>query len=178
MPSTAALCDDITRTLQLCAGEQAAEWLPLAGDPTNVYRSSYPTHFTASALPLTPDGRRVCLVLHARIGLWVQPGGHFECTDESVVEAAARELREETGLTGTIGPLPALLSRHPGPCRLGAWHLDLQMLAIVSESDPTVSSESEDVAWFGADRLPRRVAPGVADLVAASVALFSGNGPR
>ena len=147
-------------------------WAALTADPLAVSRDTAPAHFTASALPVSPDGRRVCLVLHGRINLWVQPGGHFESHDHTVRDAATREMTEETGLGGSVDSVPLLLSRHRAPCGVD-WHLDIQMLAIVSEADPTVSGESADVAWFDVDALPAERADGVDELVAAAVRRLS-----
>lgn len=57
-----------------------------------------PGHFTASALVLTPDEDGLLLVLHSKLGRWLQPGGHFEPTDADPLAAARREVLEETGL--------------------------------------------------------------------------------
>jgi 8-oxo-dGTP pyrophosphatase MutT (NUDIX family) len=46
-------------------------------------------------------GDRVLLIQHARLGKWLPPGGELEA-GETPLEAAARELREETGLVGTF----------------------------------------------------------------------------
>ena len=127
---------------------------------------------------MTADGSRVCLVLHRLIGLWVQPGGHLEAGDLSVGRAAARELLEETGLVGTVSDDPLSLSRHPAPCGQALWHLDLQMLAVVAEVEPVVSDESTDVAWFGSNRLPSDLAPGVAVLVDRGTEFLSRSGSR
>lgn len=62
-------------------------------------RTTYdPGHVTASAVVLTPNARSVLLVYHERLERWLQPGGHIEPTDRSVVEAARREVLEETGV--------------------------------------------------------------------------------
>ena len=53
-----------------------------------------PGHFTASAFVGSPDGASLLLILHAKLGLWLQPGG------VDVVAAARREVAEETGLSG------------------------------------------------------------------------------
>ncbi|MGA7269444.1 MAG: NUDIX domain-containing protein [Acidimicrobiia bacterium] len=153
-----------------------AAWSALATDPSLLDRNGEPAHFTASALPVSADGSRVCLVLHRRMGLWVQPGGHFEPGDGSVAEAAAREMTEETGLVGGVAPVPLALSRHASPCGRGDWHLDVQMLAVVAEAAPTISEESLDVAWFGIDDLPEKRARGVSDLVGEALRRLSRTG--
>lgn len=148
--------------------EERNRWLEIAGDPKTLQRSGDPAHFTASALPVDPDRGKVCLILHPLIGAWVQPGGHLEREDDSVMGAAAREMEEETGLTGSLDPSPLLLSRHPAPCGVGDWHLDVQMLAVVSGVRTPISPESLDVRWFSFEALPAETASGVEILVAAA----------
>ncbi|GAB4102864.1 NUDIX domain-containing protein [Micromonospora taraxaci] len=53
-------------------------------------------HFTAAAI-VVDDDRRVLLVHHNKIGVWIYPGGHL-AEQEDPVEAAVREVREETGI--------------------------------------------------------------------------------
>lgn len=153
-----------------------AAWSALAANPALLARGGEPAHFTASALPMSPSGDRVCLVLHRRMGLWVQPGGHFEARDRSVAAAAAREMTEETGLVGEVEPVPLALARHTSPCGLGDWHLDVQMLAVTEETGPIVSDESLDVAWFAVADLPRGRAPGVDELVGGALRRLSRTG--
>lgn len=52
-------------------------------------------HFTASALIL--DDKKVLLVKHKKLGVWLYPGGHIESW-ETPDEALIREVKEETGL--------------------------------------------------------------------------------
>ena len=57
-----------------------------------------PGHFTASAFVLDPEHESLLLILHRKLGLWLQPGGHFDPADEGAFAAACREVVEETGI--------------------------------------------------------------------------------
>jgi 8-oxo-dGTP pyrophosphatase MutT (NUDIX family) len=49
-------------------------------------------------------GGTLLVILHKRLGTWLPIGGELEA-GETPLEAAARELREESGLVGRFGPL-------------------------------------------------------------------------
>ena len=68
--------------------------------PDAMSKQGPPAHLTASALVLNASLDKVLLTLHAKAGLWLQFGGHFEPGDESVLCAATREAREESGIPG------------------------------------------------------------------------------
>src|SRR5512133_3138870 len=62
-------------------------------------------HFTGSAVVVDPEGERVCLVHHKKLGRWLQPGGHADVEDGGRMEVTAlREAREETGCDVTLHP--------------------------------------------------------------------------
>jgi 8-oxo-dGTP pyrophosphatase MutT (NUDIX family) len=99
-----------------------------------------PGHVTASGLVLSDDGDAVLLVLHARLRRWLQPGGHLEPSDPGIVDAARREVREETGILVEDGPEPLLvgLDVHDIPAAQGEpahRHHDL-MFRFVSPRHP------------------------------------------
>lgn len=68
--------------------------------PSNVRDAAHyvPGHLTASGFVLSPDRDALLLIHHAKLGRWLQPGGHVEPEDESLEAAARREVVEETGL--------------------------------------------------------------------------------
>ena len=55
---------------------------------------------------LSPDRRDLVLIHHKKLGIWVQPGGHVEPSDEDLLGAARREVLEEVGLSD-LEPLPS-----------------------------------------------------------------------
>jgi 8-oxo-dGTP pyrophosphatase MutT (NUDIX family) len=151
---------------------EAWAWRALLDEdgPVLLTRHARPGHVTASALVLSPDAHRTCLVLHGRIGRWVQPGGHLEPGDRTLAMAAVREVREETGLTGDVLPEIACLSRHLAPCAPDVdWHLDVQFVVVAEPRPPTVSSESRDVQWWDVDALPADLACGVENSLARAL---------
>ena len=110
-------------------------------------------HFTASALVVDPPLEHVCLVEHKKLGRWLQPGGHIDPGDESVLAAAMREVVEETSLV-TQPPRDGLLDVdvHEYPARDGRrahLHLDCRFLLVAEDAGSLrISEESSDVRWF------------------------------
>ncbi|NML53264.1 NUDIX domain-containing protein [Streptomyces sp. R302] len=60
-------------------------------------RKTLPGHVTAGAILVSPD-RRILHILHNATGKWLLPGGHLEASDGTLLQAAGRELAEETGI--------------------------------------------------------------------------------
>jgi len=115
-----------------------------------------PGHLTASACILSPAGDAVLLVHHAKLERWLQPGGHIEATDASLLAAAQREVLEECGLAPRppIGDdaVPLDLDIHAIPAR-GAdplhAHFDVRFGFVADPAVPlVVSAESHAVRWF------------------------------
>lgn len=143
----------------------------LAARPDACERTCAPGHLTASALVLSHDLGSVALVLHGIVGAWLQPGGHLEAGDASLVDAARREVREELGLDVALDPVPVTLDCHRITCRgysSPTRHLDVRF---VGRADAGArlrrSPESQAVAWWPVDALPEDVFDEVGLLVDA-----------
>lgn len=144
----------------------------LAARPDAMWRSCVPGHLTASALVVDPSREAVLLTLHPRVGMWVQLGGHCEPGDHTLLDAAAREAREESGIGSlSFDPLPLGLDVHPITCSLGVAtrHFDVRFLALSApDAEPVRSDESLDLRWFPWDDLPREASPELSRLVTAA----------
>ena len=144
----------------------------LAAVPEAMQRDCASGHLTASALLCDLERRATLLTLHPRLGRWVQLGGHCESSDDTIIDAALREAREESGIDGLIiDPTPLQLHTHALTCSGGVptHHLDVQFLVTARPgSVPQISSESLDLKWFPFDALPHGNDNSVADLVAAA----------
>lgn len=119
-----------------------------------------PGHFTASAFVLSPSRAELLLILHRRLGLWLQPGGHVEASDVSLLAAAEREVREETGVAQPqllvpyfdldIHEIPATAST---PAHL---HFDVRALFLAHDLLLAPASEVADARWFRLEALMDR----------------------
>jgi 8-oxo-dGTP pyrophosphatase MutT (NUDIX family) len=105
-------------------------------------------HITGSAVVARPYGSEYLLVLHRKLGRWLQPGGHTEESDDSVLGTALREAREETGLSAFDVPREdAILDVdvHPIPAHgkdPAHFHFDIRYLLVTSEvHDPAASED-------------------------------------
>jgi ADP-ribose pyrophosphatase YjhB (NUDIX family) len=81
-------------------------------DPGEAARAQAPRP-TVAVGAFVLDGERVLLIRRGRPpgeGLWSVPGGKLE-PGETLAQAVAREVREETGLVVEVGPLACVVER-------------------------------------------------------------------
>lgn len=108
------------------------------------------------ALAVVPRDGRVLLVARGKEpnrGLWGFPGGHVEL-GETGLEAAIRELREETGVEARasryLGNLDVIV-RDGGAV---AWHyLLVAVLCDWVSGEPVAADDAEDARWVGPEGL-------------------------
>ena len=113
---------------------------------------------TADVVLITREAQpRVLLIQRARepfVGTWALPGG-FVNADEPIVDAAKRELHEETGLD--ITTLEQLYTTgDPGRDPRG-WTISIAFLARVDAGSlqPRAGDDAAAVKWFRLNQLPK-----------------------
>jgi 8-oxo-dGTP pyrophosphatase MutT (NUDIX family) len=114
-----------------------------------------PRTFGAHAIALTPDDRVILVKLRYATG-WQVPGGRRQ-SDESPVEAALRELREEIGMISHGGATPARDFDEDTDFKRDT--ASLVVVRDVRYRPRKWSLEVEQVCEAGLDSLPRDMSP-------------------
>lgn len=123
--------------------------------PDCFFRTSFPAHFTGSALVLSADGQRALLHHHRNLDRWMQFGGHCD-GDENVLRVARREALEESGIEGlrfdSVEPFDLDIHEIPERPAKGEpahFHYDVRYLCFAPEGARFVQSEeSLELRWF------------------------------
>ena len=135
------------------------------GDSELTQRTNFVGHVTASAFIVNPATKQVLLLQHKALGTLLQPGGHVEPADKTILAAAEREVMEETGLDRSQLQLRSLyadnpqvpfdidthvIPENPKKGEPGHYHHDFRYLFIAKENSITIDpDESSGFAWVG-----------------------------
>lgn len=125
-------------------------------------RKEFRGHVTAGAALVRPDGR-VLTIEHRALRKWLLPGGHVEDSDATLVEAALRELAEETGISAdrvkAASDLPLHVDVHSipaNPAKREPEHLHFDFRYLFRTTADRVDLQEEEVtaySWQFADML-------------------------
>jgi len=153
----------------------------LRDHPDALDRTCPAGHLTGSAMVVDPASRRFLLLLHAKLGIWVQPGGHAD-GDGNLGRVAWREATEETGIAGLRLATPAIdLDVHFVPPPHGPHdHLDVRYLVLAPPGAvPRANHESRGLRWLALDQLAGyRTDAGVLRLARAALRALDGSDVR
>ncbi|MDQ2812284.1 MAG: NUDIX domain-containing protein [Actinomycetota bacterium] len=149
----------------------------LSGGGDFASRRNFPMHVTAGAL-LVRGNAEILLVEHLAYGITLQPGGHLEPADATLIGAAVRELAEETGVDpGKVFPALqtpvyieyGLVPARPEKDEPDHYHLDIGYSFVTADADVGGIQESEvrGAAWYPLAVAERLVGPRIARAVSA-----------
>ncbi|MFI7104423.1 NUDIX hydrolase [Streptomyces sp. NPDC050161] len=125
-------------------------------------RKEFRGHATAGAILTDPAGR-VLHIRHLALDRWLLPGGHLEADDSRLVDAAQRELTEETGIPASVvvpaGLHPLHIDVHPIPANNAKGepdhqHIDFRFLFHTSANVGELQTEEVTAAaWRDSDTI-------------------------
>lgn len=124
--------------------------------PDALHRSCVEGHLTGSAMVVDPGTLRFLFMLHAKVGRWLQPGGHAD-GDAALPGVALREATEETGIEGLRVAAPAVdldVHRFEAAGEVPHLHFDVRYLVVAPPGAVAEGNhESRGLRWAGVDDL-------------------------
>ena len=125
-------------------------------------RKNFEAHLSSKTFIFNVDFSKVLLLHHKGLNRWLQPGGHTDPEDNSMVEGAMREGIEETGITNLIyypmnvqnPEVPFNLDIHSIPANLkknepAHLHYGFGYVFVAPSEDLSIDlTESNDAKWI------------------------------
>jgi len=132
-----------------------------------VSRKNYDGHVTASAFIINEASKQVLLLDHKALGKLLQPGGHIDEVDKTLLDSVYRETEEETGLKpkdlqlvasvqdNNLIPIDVdshLIPANPKKNEPEHYHHDFRYLFITKNSNVAINlHESTNYRWVDWD---------------------------
>jgi 8-oxo-dGTP pyrophosphatase MutT (NUDIX family) len=157
----------LARYLEVFPGEterlrRLQNFLRATTDPRQFFhRKNFAGHITASGFVLSPDHKKLAVVKHKFLDRYLQPGGHVEETDPTVLTAAQREIQEETDIPScrhlpfhSDELLPIDIDTHEIPANPKKneprhFHHDFRYLFCAdSEITPSIHGRNDEGQWL------------------------------
>ncbi|MBF0778639.1 NUDIX hydrolase [Streptococcus cuniculi] len=142
--------------------EQIWDHLREENEDKLIDRKNFIGHFTASAFVIAKKSGKILMLHHKVLRKYLQPGGHIEKVDINPLEAAKRELFEETGIDSELlfykcvehlnELVPFNISIHKIPENKSKnekshYHYDLQYLFFVEDEIQVTINELESSSF-------------------------------
>ncbi len=114
-------------------------------------------HITGSCWLLSKDLSKALIMHHAKLDIWVQPGGHCDGNPD-VLAVAIKEAQEESGIEYIVPVQTDIfdLDIHMLPAHskeAGCYHYDVRFLLKVASDNTTIQNEeSKELRWIGKNR--------------------------
>ena len=166
---------DLLTSYNACFPGEAAnvqlfsDFLSKTGDDHLISRKNFDGHITTSAFIVDTNASEMLLLQHKSLRKWLQPGGHVEEQDISLLHSALREAEEETGIsaadlahrpTHAIAEMPFDIDSHyipanPKKAEDGHYHHDLRYLFVYNggRSNNYNTDEATGLRWVAFDEL-------------------------
>lgn len=152
----------LTHPIEVDDLAQILSQLKIESNEKMIDRKNFVGHFTASAFVLSRKSKKILMLHHRILRKYLQPGGHIEKTDTSPLQAAQRELLEETGIDANYlfyqcdeelnELIPFNISIHKIPENVSKnershYHYDLQYLFFSEDDIPVTLDELESSSF-------------------------------
>ena len=132
-------------------------------------RKNFIGHITGSAIIFDYKNSKVLLIKHIILQRWLQPGGHIEKTDASILDGVYREIFEETNIAKDdlmlISPIfgkkfPIDIDSHPipeNPAKHEKQHFHHDLRYFFIYKGEKITEESENLKWSDVSSLSSQV---------------------